>query len=144
MLATGKLIGIAFGNIGQLHQIKCTIDLVADVRLADFAVFQTKGNIVENRFMGEQGIVLKHKTQIALVDRQAVDPLTPDQQIALGDIGQTGNHAQCRGFATARRTQKRDETVVWYGQVNAFDGSKFAVAFDDILQFNGVFGVCHC
>ncbi len=129
--------------MGQLHQIKGTIDLFPDVRFGHLAIFQAKGDIVVNRFVRKQGVVLKHQSQIAFVDRQGIDPFATDQQIAFGNVGQPGNHAKCRGLAAARWTQKGHEAVVRHGQIHALHGGKFAVTLDDILQFDRIFDVSH-
>jgi hypothetical protein len=71
--------------------------------------FRPKATFWKTRAVREQRVVLEHEPQIALVDRQVVDPPPLDRNVALGRVEQAGDHAQRRGLAAARRAEQRDE-----------------------------------
>jgi hypothetical protein len=85
--------------------------------------------------VGIQGVVLEHHRDVAILGRDVVDELAVDEQLALGDVLEPGDHAQCRGLAAARRPDENHELLVVDGDVRVVDGADIAlVDFADLPQ----------
>ena len=69
-------------------------------------------------------IVLKHHGNIARHRLDLVDAAVINEEIALRDGFQAGNHPQQRGFATARGANQHNELAVANIQIDAVHGSE--------------------
>src|SRR5690606_2161624 len=74
-LSTGEFAGGAFPQVAQLNPVEYALDLGFDIVTRKFAHPQAVGDIVENGFVGEKGIVLEDHAGFALVGRQVGDVL---------------------------------------------------------------------
>ena len=62
--------------------------------------------------MGVEGVVLENHGNVAVLGRDVVHELAVDDELAAGDLLQTGDHAQGRGLAAAGRADQDDELLV--------------------------------
>ena len=92
--------------------------------LLDFAVAfgsghacqaQSEPHILPHRHVRIQGVGLEHHRQAAIRWSDLIDPVAVDLQFARGDLLQSRDHAQKRGFATARRSDEHDKLAVGDG-----------------------------
>ena len=108
------------------------LDATVDVSLGHFAQLQAEGHVVVNRHMRIQGVALEHHRDIAILRGNMVDQLVVDVQFTLGDILQTGDHAQGGGLAAAGRPDQDDKLFILDLQVEIAHG-------DDITGINLVY-----
>ena len=67
--------------------------------------------------MWVQSIVLEYHRDISVFRRNVVYQFIADEQFALRDFFQAGDHSQGSGFTTAGRTEDRNEFAVFNRQV---------------------------
>src|SRR6201999_4198041 len=80
---------------------------------------QPEGDVLGDREVWKQGVVLEHHADIALVRRQARDVLAVELDRAAIDAEQAGDDAQQGGLAAARRAEQRDELALGDGEIDA-------------------------
>ena len=83
-----------------------------DLSLRIFPQLQSKGQIVVDRHMGIERVVLENHRDIAIFRRNIIHPPIADKNIALRDLFQSGDHPQGRGFAAAGRPDQNDKFPV--------------------------------
>ncbi len=87
-------------------------DARVDLVLRRAAVSQAIGEIVVDRHVRIERIVLEDHGDVAIGRLDIVDDAAADLHLAFGNAFKTGDHAQQRGFAAARGTDKHDEFAV--------------------------------
>ena len=88
------------------------------------AVFQPVTDILANRHMRVQSIVLKHHRDVPIRRVHIVDHPVADFQRAFGDILQPCDHPQQGGFAAARRADQNDKLAVLNGEAGGLNRLK--------------------
>ena len=68
----------------DMHQLGGHLHLLLHLCFGYFLHLQTKADILRNRHVWEDGVILKHHRNIALAGRQPHDGATADQHIATG------------------------------------------------------------
>ena len=76
-------------------------------------------------------VVLKHHGDVPVLGRNIVDDIATDHDFAAGDVFKAGDHAQRRGFAAARRSDKNHEFVVGNIQIDTANSLDLIVALND-------------
>ena len=140
--AHGHTLPLAAGQFGRraVHEsgkaenagglIDCGIHLIA--RLA--RNLQAESQVLAHGHMRVERVILKHHRDVAFPRRQFIDAGAADPDLAVGNLFQTGDHAQGRGFPATRRTDQHDEFVMRDLQVNAVHNLGSPIALDDISQ----------
>jgi hypothetical protein len=82
----------------------------------------------------EQGVVLEHRVDVALVRRREGHVVAVEQDAPLGRLLESGDHPQRRRLAAAGRSQHREELAARHLQVDAGNGGHVAEALDQIDQ----------
>ena len=85
----------------EIEQLAGPVAFFLHVFFGHIAVFQAEGDVVEDGLVGKQGIILKDHAQVALVNRNVVDPFALDVNIALRRHLQPGNHSKGCRFSAA-------------------------------------------
>ena len=67
LLAAGQLAGAAVAHLRQFHHLQDLGDALFDLGLADVAHLQREGEVLVDRHVREQRIVLEHHADAALV-----------------------------------------------------------------------------
>src|SRR5262249_30007691 len=93
-------------------------------------------DVLRDRHMAEQRVVLEHKPDIALLRRQSGDIAALQQHAPVVDPGQAGDHAQDRALAAAARPQENEEFAVGPLQRYVVDDRVAFVAFAELLEYN--------
>ncbi|MNO34326.1 hypothetical protein D3C76_243580 [compost metagenome] len=121
LLAAGQLAGIALGERIELDHVQHALHAFADIGLAEVAHRQRECKVLGHGHVREQGIVLEHHADVALVRRYVVDG-PPVQQDFAGSGGfETRQHHQAGGLARPRRPQQGQELAFANVQVEVFD-----------------------
>ena len=111
LLPPGKLRGLAVKELAQPHQVGHACQRLLLVRLRNLPHVQPVGDVVRDRHMREQGVVLEHHPDVALRRREPRDILAADQDLPAAHLVQPRDEPQDRTLAAARRPQKRQETA---------------------------------
>jgi hypothetical protein len=77
-----------------------------------FGHAQTKGDIVKDRHMGEQGVILKNGIDRPFFRRDLVHVLAVDAQHAAGAMLKSANQAQQGGLAASGGTEEGEKFTV--------------------------------
>ncbi|MNJ47159.1 hypothetical protein D3C77_423070 [compost metagenome] len=75
--------------------------------------------------MREQGVGLEHHRAVPLVRWNLIDRFVPEVDVPLGDVLESGDHAQRGRFATARRAEESYELSLPDLQVDPGHGVGF-------------------
>ena len=102
LLAAGEHRGRCLSRPGQLHQLERLARPRVALGLADAALLQPVGDVVQHRHVREQRVLLEDGVDVALVRRGADRVDAADQDLALVGLLEAGDHPQRRGLAAAR------------------------------------------
>ena len=127
LLAAGHLAGVAVGEFIQLDHAQRALDLGVHFGGGQLADFQRVGQVFAYRHVREQGIVLEHHADIALVRRHAVKQLAIQTDFAGGGGFKTRQHHQAGGLARAGRPQQSEELATTDVEVEVFHDEVFAI-----------------
>ena len=105
LLATRQLGRAARDKIAHLNHIQRALHLSLAIRLSELAHLQRKRQILPDRHMREQGIVLKHHANATFVRWDIVDRLSIKQNFAVSGGLKSSQHHQASGFARTRWAQ---------------------------------------
>src|SRR5271165_1479066 len=90
--------------------------------------------------MRVERVILKHHGDVAVFGRDVVDPPATDVEVALGNLLESGDHAQRRALATARRSYQHEKLMVEDLQIQIpNDEGVFAVTLRHMVESH----VCH-
>ena len=127
LLAARELVGAARAIAAELHHLERPLDAPAGLRLGHPARLQRKGEVLGDRHMGEQGVVLENDANVALVRRDVVQGLAGEGDLPMcGDL-EAGEHHECRRFARARWPEKGEKLALLDIQVQVLDHQSHAV-----------------
>ena len=109
LLAAGQLPGPARLEALELDHVQRAFDAGFDLVFGQAARVQGEGEILGDRHVGEQGVVLKDQPDVAFVrfDRGHGPAVQPDFP-AVGVL-EAGQHLEAGGLAGPGRPQQRDE-----------------------------------
>ena len=139
-LAAGKRLRLALQQRADLQDIGGLLHPCLDFRFFVARRFQPEGEVLVDAHMRIERVGLEDHGDAALGGSGFVDPLTVDTQIAFGDFLKPGDHAQKRGFATARRADEDGEFARLDLEIDAVDDRKSAEPLDDFFERNAA---CH-
>ena len=105
--------------------------------LGHLADHQAIGDVLRHGHMGEQGVVLEHGVDVALIGRHAGHGAAVDQHLARGRLLEAGDQPQAGGLARARRPQHGEELAVGDVEADVVDGPHLAVVPADLAEGDG-------
>ena len=97
-----------------------------DLFLRCLVQLQTECHVLKHGHMRIQSVVLEHHGDLTILGCHIVDQLVADEQLALGDFLQTGDHTQCRGLTATGRTDQNQKFLVLDLQVKVGHGGDAA------------------
>ena len=139
LLPAGDLIDKAVFESFQIHHRQRLFDAGFQLCARYAEHFQAITDILSQRHMREQGIGLKHHTDIALLNRAMGDVFAINENLPFARFFQPGNQAQNSGFAAAGRAEQRHHLPLRDGEVDIVDYRITAKSFSDVAQFNEIF-----
>ncbi len=144
-LSARKRFGFSV-EIGLDAQDLCRlVDARVNIRLAVLPEFQSEREILVDRHVGVEGVVLKDHGDVAIFRRDIVHDLAVDADGASRNIFEPGDHPEHGGFAAAGGADEDDELLVLNRDVDVPDGGHFAVVhFGDLLELHLSHGVPCC
>ena len=147
LLTTGQFMGISRRIVGHANLFQNGHNSVFGLGL----IRQAKANILGNRHMRKQGVILENQTQIAVFRRDHF-PLLRNRDAIQQDMSrrhgfQTCGNSKRRCLATTRRPQQAHNLTRMHLQVQPQNRRRDAIRMTDIPQFNNgwqrVFDVLH-
>ena len=107
----------------------------AGFRLRHLPHPQREADVLGNRHVRVQRVVLEHHGDVARARRQVVHDAVADLDLAVGDLLETGDHAQGGRLAAAGRADEHDELAVLDVEVQVGDGAvAVAVGLGDVVE----------
>jgi len=135
-LAARKGFGPAFEQFLDVEDAGGFPDALFDLVFGNFADLETERHVVVHGHVRIQGVVLEHHRDVAILGRNIIDELAVDEDLAFGDVFETGDHAQGRGLAAAGRPDEYHEFLVMDGDVGVLNRADVAlVHLADFLEF---------
>ena len=134
LLAAGQLVRLAVGEVRYLHQLQSLVHAGLYLLGRNLARLETVGDIIAHTQVREDGVVLEHHADVALVSGHVVDALVAEIEVAALDGVKARYHAQKRGLAAAGRAEQREEFALADVQRNAVECGEVAVALDGVLD----------
>ncbi|MPM22122.1 hypothetical protein SDC9_68572 [bioreactor metagenome] len=88
---------------------------------------QREGDVLVDRQMGVEGVVLEDHRQVAVAGRDVVDAGAVDREVAGGDVLQSDDHPQQCRLAAAGGADEDHELAVGDVEADALDGREAVV-----------------
>ena len=107
-LASAHRRRMAVGQGSELHPIQGPHDTGPDLRLADAARAQAERDVVEDRLVREERVVLEHHPDITPVGGNLRHVLPVEVDAAGTQSVEAGDRPQQRGLAAAARPEQRE------------------------------------
>ncbi len=136
-LAAGELFGAALQVGCQAEDFGGVPHPRVDLLARGLPVAQRERHVVVDRHMRIQRIVLEHHRDVAVARGDLVDGAGIDQDFAVGNVLQAGQHAQRGRLAAAGGPDQHDELAIADGEIDGVNHLQRAVALDQFPEFNG-------
>ncbi len=142
LLTARQLARIALGEARKPDQAEHLVGTRFHLGARKTAHLERKDHVAQRRHVWEQGIVLEHHADVALVGFLQREIAAIELDDAAGRGFEAGDHHQCRGLAGAARAEKGNELTADDVQIDAVDGVALAVVrLADISQPQVAHGV---
>jgi hypothetical protein len=116
-LAAGEGLGLALEIIDDAQDFRRLHDALVDFRLGILAQLQAEGHVVVHAHVRIERVVLEDHRDVAVLRRDVVDLLAVDEDGALADVFEAGDHPQRGGLAAAGWADQHHEFLVLDFQV---------------------------
>ncbi len=127
LLAAGELRGIALGEALHAHHLQGMVDTLGALGGGKLAHGERVLDVLRDREVREQRVVLEHHADVALVRRHGVEQGTFEADLAAGRKLEAGQHHQAGRLAGAGRAEQRQELALIDVQVQVLDHQGLAV-----------------
>src|SRR5690606_10257213 len=109
LLAARQLVGAAAAHAREVDQPQRLLHPPGDLRLRHLPLAQREGDVLRDRHVREERVVLEDHAEVAAVRRQRRDvaPAQPDG--SRGDVGEARDHVERGGLARAARPEQGEE-----------------------------------
>ena len=128
--AAGKLLGVAFGELLQLHHLEVLAGDLVTLRLALALELEAKLDVLFHREPGEKGVLLEDD---APVRARALHLLAIDEDMALGGDIQAADDVEEGGLAAAGGAHHTDKLVLVDIHIHTVEGHHLAVTAVKLL-----------
>src|SRR6266567_3376424 len=136
LLPAGELARLALEQIADAENLRGAGDLLADHFLAGAPVAQAEREIVVDRHVLIERVVLEHHGDVAVLRRQPVHHALADADGARRDLLEAGDEPQRRRLAATRGTDQHHEFLVLDLEIEVDHGRNRPVGLADLLQCN--------
>ncbi len=134
LLAARQFARQALEQVGHVEHLRRLAHLLVDLRRRQPAHLQREGEVLVDRLVGIERVVLEHHGDVAILGIEIVDHAVADDDVAAGDRNQPGDQIERRRLAAARWPDQGDELAVVDGQRHVVDGMNGAVGLDEIFE----------
>ena len=134
-LAAGQLARLSVEVVDQADDARRLLDPPPGFRLRHLPHPQREPDVLRNRHVWVQRVVLEDHRNVARARRQVVHDALADPDLAVRDLLETRDHAQRRRLAATGRADEHDELAVLDREVEVGDGA-VAVTVDlgDVVE----------
>ena len=126
-LAARELDRLAVAVAAEAHHVEHLVHLAAARVARDALHLEAVADVLADRHVREERVVLEDGVDVARVRRLPGDVLAAERDPARVGLLEAGDHAQRRRLAGARRAEQREELARGDCQVDAVDGNDIAV-----------------
>ena len=138
-LAAGELLGLAVQQLLQLEDARGVVDALVDVGLGHLAQLEAEREVVADRHVRVERVALEDHGDVAILRGDVVDDPVADQELALGDLLEPGDHPQARGLPATGGADEHHELAVADLEVEVRHGGHVAVLLEHVIKGHG----CH-
>ena len=103
-------------------------------------VMERHGDVLANGQRRIERVELEHHGDVALLRRQLVHALPRNHDVPRRGALETGDHAQRRRLAAARRTEQADDLARRHGKIGIPDRDEVAELLGDLAYLDGRHG----
>ncbi len=140
LLAAGQLFGAAIPRPFQRDQAEHLLHTPLDLVRRNLLHSQAEADVLPDRHVREEGVVLEHGVDVASIGRVVGDALAVDEDLAAGHRNEPTDDVQRRGLAAARGSQQAEELAALDAQRNVIQGAHRPVELGHVAHFNGQIG----
>ena len=137
LLAAGELRRQPLIESLERHQPQQLLAALAAGAGAHAAHAQGELDVLGDRHVAEQGVVLKHQADAALARGDVRDVAAVQGDAPVIDAGEPGDGAQQRALAAAARSQQHEELAVADVEGDVVDDRRAAVVLGDLVEDDG-------
>ena len=138
-LPARQLTGLTIQQMGDVQHLGGGVDPANDLVGRGAAHLEAKGHVGADRLVRIKRIVLEHHGDVAVLGFQRGHIAPADHQRAAADPFKSGDHAQRRRFAAARRPQQNDQLAGRDLKVDALDRDDLPIHLAQFAQTD----LCH-
>ena len=109
-LATGQCLRLA--ELGEVEDLSGLLDALADLFLRGAGDLQGEAHVVGDGHVRVQSIVLEHHGDVAILRLHRGDVLATDEDAALVDLFEAGEHTEGGRLAATGRTDEHEELAI--------------------------------
>ncbi len=95
---------------------------------------QRKSDVLGNRQLAKQGIVLEHKAHLTVMCQAISDVGAAVAHAACVGVLQAGNNTKQRALAGARRTQQSEQRSLRHVQADVVESKEFAETLGEVVN----------
>ena len=117
---------------GQLDELQHLGDPTLDLGALHALAAEPERDVLEDRQVGEQGVVLEDRVDVALERRQPRHVLALELDQSRRRLLEAADHPEGRRLAAARRPEEAEELAVAHLEVDVVDGDLVPELLDDI------------
>ena len=139
-LTTGQSLRLTVEQLLDGQDLGSFTDQLIDLILRLLAELEAERHVVIHGHVRIQSIVLENHRDVAILRSNVVHETIADVELALGNLFQTGDHAQGGGLTAARRANQNDELLILDVEAEVRNSSNVArVDLVDVIQLQA----CH-
>ncbi len=135
-LPTRDLGRLAALEARQFDELEHVGDALLDLGVVDVGAAKTERDVLVDRQVREEGVVLEDRVDVPLVGRQPGDVLALELDEARCRGLEPADHPEGGRLAAAGRSEEREELAGLDLEVDVIDDHGLAVALDDIYQLD--------
>ena len=138
LLASRELMREAAAHAGQPADLEEFLGASAPCSDIDLADPQTVFDVVADTEVGEQAVALEHHAHVPAVRRQFQYGFAADEHVSSVDRFETGEDAQSRRLAVARRAEEADHAAGLDVDVEVLEHLGAAIGLVHVLEAHGL------
>ncbi|MNB95412.1 hypothetical protein D3C75_425850 [compost metagenome] len=139
-LAAGELARFAAADAGQAHQLQHLLHLAVALRLGHTPDHQAVADVVPHIHVGEEGVVLEHGVEVAIIGWHPGAGLAKQPDLPLARVLEARDHPQAGGLAGTARPQQGEEFSGRDLEGDVVDRLHLAIVAADPVKLYGCHG----
>ncbi len=134
LLASRQLMGLALGELAELHELEHGLDALGDPVLGHAFALQSERDVLPHRQVREERIRLEHHVDRAVVGRDVGEVAAVEHDAPRGRRLEAREHAQQGRLAAAGGADQREDLALGDVQVDVIHGLVAAEILDHVLD----------